>query len=124
MADVAVFPVSRRSQRIGSRASNLSGLFVLPAMINARLGRFRLQPYCKGQYNRSEGRPTRMIVSVNTLLRKIEDLRRAAVSARALAEHFDGEERRSILQLADDWDSQAAQEETRLVQLSAEAEEN
>ena len=81
-------------------------------------------PIARNNTTEVKAAPTRMIVSVNTLLRKIEDLRRAAASARALAEHFDDQERRSILQLADDWDSQAAQEEIRLVQLSAEAEEN
>lgn len=63
-----------------------------------------------------------MILSVSKLLRKIEDLRTAAASARALAEHFDGEDRRNILQLAADWEGQAAEEEKRVVQLSAEAE--
>lgn len=64
-----------------------------------------------------------MTVSVTKLLKKVDDLRSAAAAARALAEHFYGEERRNILQLAQDWEHQAAEEERRIAELSAEAEE-
>jgi len=50
-----------------------------------------------------------MIASVAQLLKKIDDLRSAAAAARALAEHFDDQERRGILQLADEWDSRAVE---------------
>lgn len=63
-----------------------------------------------------------MIASVAQLLKKIDDLRSAAAAARALGEHFDDQERRGILQLADEWDSRAAEEEERVAELSTGAE--
>jgi len=63
-----------------------------------------------------------MAAGISKLLKKVDDLRAAALAARALAEHFAGDERQSILQLAKDWDAQAKGEEDRIIRFSAEAE--
>ncbi len=63
-----------------------------------------------------------MVASISKLLKKVDDLRATALAARALAEHFAGDERQSILELAKDWDAQAKDEEDRINEFSAEAE--
>jgi hypothetical protein len=63
-----------------------------------------------------------MVVSVSKLLKKIDDLRSAAVEARSFAEHMNPDERQSILKLADDWEARATKEEDRVVRYSMEAE--
>jgi hypothetical protein len=62
------------------------------------------------------------VISVSKLLKKIEDLRSAARAAKVLAEHFDTDERQSILQLAQNWETQAEAEEDRIIRFSVEAE--
>jgi hypothetical protein len=63
-----------------------------------------------------------MVASISKLLKKVDDLRAAALAARALAEHFADDERQSILELAKDWDAQAKAEEDRIIEFSVEAE--
>lgn len=64
----------------------------------------------------------RMVISVSRILRRIDDLRKAAAAARALANHLNAEEKRSLLQLAKGWESQAESDEREVERYSAEAE--
>jgi hypothetical protein len=63
-----------------------------------------------------------MLLNVSKMLQRIDDLRAAAAAARALAKHFNGQERRGILELADDLDSRASDEKNNLEKLSDESE--
>lgn len=63
-----------------------------------------------------------MFVSIGRLLKKIDDLRSAAEEATVFAEKLNSvEARRGILELADEWETQATAEEDRLLR-SLEAE--
>lgn len=64
-----------------------------------------------------------MLLNVKELLRKIDDLRAAAVAARIFARTLDSfEARESIFRLAAEWEAQAAKEEERVLQHSREIE--
>ena len=64
-----------------------------------------------------------MVASVRDLLKKINDLRSAALKARAFAEHLDSSEaREGVLQLAEEWERLAAKEENEVLRHSLETE--
>jgi hypothetical protein len=64
-----------------------------------------------------------VIASINTLLKKIDDLRAAALEARTFARRLDTlETRESILQLAAELEAQATREEERIRRFALEAE--
>jgi hypothetical protein len=64
-----------------------------------------------------------MAESVKRLLKRIDDLRLAALQARAFAYRLESAEaRRSILLLAADWETQADREEDQVRSFAFEAE--
>jgi len=104
---------------------NSMGVLTVLQGLNASKGhRFRRSSVPQGSCRNTQpiSALNSMVLSVSRMLQRIDAFRAAAVAARALALHLDGQEKQSILELAADWEALADSDEKELARTSAEAE--